>query len=207
MNPVSLTSLFEAIGLPYGITLPLFVLGMFTLLILPVIFRPGARAESVAYASYCYLCQMLGILLMTSGALPALYAVFAQRPLAEPTYLGLLIVFLVGGALLLWHDSKLRKIDDASKAIPAALFFMTWKFIGMLVILFSGISLALRLLDPMSQDGDWWVIHLIMILYGLVISWFTLRPTMPGFSSTPVIKSPAPAAPKKLIASKSKTKK
>jgi len=155
---------------------------------------------------------MLAILLMTSGALPALYAVCAQRPLAEMTYVGLLIVFLIGGGLLLWHDARLRTIDSASKAIPGALFFVTWKFIGLLVILFSGISFVLRLIDAAEKIGDWWVIHLIMLLYGLIISWFTLHQPaatettiMPAVSPKPV--APAiPSAPKKLIATKPKAK-
>lgn len=200
--PMPLTSIFQSVGLSYGPMLPLAVLTLFTLLALPAVFRPSARAEAIGYAAYCYLAQMLGILLMTAGALPSLYAVFAQQPLAEVTYLGLLLVFGAGGALFLWHDARLRAVDPASKAIPAALFLMTWKFIGLLVTVFTGLSLVLRIMLAAERTPDWWVLHLIMLFYGLVISWFTLdrnpRSYAPAFTSTTTVPPPtkAPAKPK-----------
>lgn len=197
--PMSLTSIFQSVGLSYGPLLPLVILALFTLLALPAIFRPSVRAEAIGYAAYCYLAQMLGILLMTAGALPALYAVFAQQPLAEVTYLGLLIVFAAGGGLFLWHDARLRSVDPASRAIPAALFLMTWKFVGLLTTVFAGLSFVLRLMLAAERTPDWWVMHLVMLLYGLVISWFTLdrnpRAYAPAFTSTatrPAVAKPAP---------------
>lgn len=205
INPMSLTALFQSVGLSYGPTLPVIILMLFIFLALPAVFRPSVRADSIAFAAYCYLAQMLGILLMTAGGLPALYAVFAAQPLAEITYLGLLLVFAAGGALFLWHDARLRMIDPASRAIPAALFFITWKFMGLLVIVFAGLSFMLRLMLAAERTEGWWVMHLIMILYGLIISWFTLsRPEeSPAFTSlptrpvAPVIQMPkAPLVPR-----------
>jgi len=198
INPMSLTALFQSVGLSYGPTLPLIILVLFIFLALPAVFRPSVRADSIALAAYCYLAQMLGILLMTAGGLPALYAVFAGQPLAEVTYLGLLLVFAAGGALFLWHDMRLNSIDPASRAIPAALFFITWKFMGLLVTVFAGLSFVLRLMLAAERTEDWWVMHLIMILYGLILAWFTLsRPEdAPVFTSLP---TRTPAAPLPMV--------
>lgn len=212
--PMSLTSMFQSVGLSYGPTIPLVVLAVFVLLALPAIFRPSVRAEAIGYAAYCHLAQMMGILLMTAGALPSLYAVFAQQPLAEITYLGLLIVFAAGGGLFLWHDARLRAVDPASKAIPAALFLMTWKFVGLLVTVFAALSFALRLMFAAERMPDWWVMHLVMLLYGLVLSWFTLNRNpstyAPAFTSTATsTRAPAVSKPiiKKPLAAKKKSKK
>jgi hypothetical protein len=194
--PMSLSMMFESVGLFHGLLLPVVVLGMFILLALPAVFRPSARAEAITLAAYCYLAQMLGVMLMTAGSLPALYAVFAQRPLTETTYIGLLIVFGIGGLIFLWHDSHLHKIDLASRAIPGALFAMTWKFIGLLVTVFAGLSLILRLMLVNEQTGDWWVTNLIMLVYGMVLCWFTLHRHHPdAVLGTPVRPRPAPARP------------
>lgn len=196
LNPMSLTSLFQSVGLSYGPTLPVLILVMFIFLGLPAVFRPSVRAESITFAAYCYLAQMLGILLMTAGGLPALHAVFAAEPLAEVTYLGLLLVFATGGALFLWHDARLRAVDPASRAIPAALFFITWKFMGLIVTVFAGLSLLLRLMLAAERAEGWWVMHLIMLLYGLVLCWFTLnRPEhTPAFTSLPTRPVSSPPA-------------
>lgn|GEM_PF-1087003 len=205
MYPVSLTTMFQSVGLFYGFSLPVIVLVLFLLITLPVVFRPSMRAEAICYAAFCCMAEMLGILLMTAGGLPALYAVFSGQPLSEVTYLGLLIVFGIGGLLYLWHDSKLRAVDPASKAIPVAIFFITWKFIGLLVTVFAGLSFVLRLMLVEEQGVDWWVTHLIMLLYGLIISWFTLHRTpmfpVPAFTSTQTRMTPA-AAVKKPVANK-----
>lgn len=199
-TPISLTSMFEAIGLSYGLSLPLIVLILFSFLALPAVFRPSARAESIGFAAYCYLAQMFGVLLMTAGALPALYAVFANQPLPEATYIALLLVFGMGGLIFLWNDAQLRHVDAVSKAIPGTLFYITWKFIGLLVTVFAILSLGMRVMAaPVEGDVFWWVPHLIMLLYGLVIGWFTLR--------RPADSVPAAApAHKKVVVAKTRSK-
>jgi hypothetical protein len=185
-SPVSLTSLFQSIGLLGGFALPLFILLIFLLLTLPAVFRPSDRAESIYRSAYAVLTQMLGVLLMTAGGLPALYAVFASAPLHATTYAGLLIVFLLGGILFLWGDNQLRLIDPASKAIPTALFFTAWKFVGLLIVVATLLSLILRLLSPEPRAEDFWIVHMIMLLYGLIISWFTLYKPLDDAPAPPV---------------------
>lgn len=206
MPTATLTSMFETVGLFYGFSLPVIILFVFMLFTLPVVVRPSLRAEAVSQAAYCYLAQMLGILLMTAGALPALYAVFSLQTLSEATYIGLLLVFAIGGLLFLWHDGHLRHIDAASKAIPGAIFFVTWKFIGLLICAFAGLSFVLKLLMLEEQPNHWWVPYLLMLLYGLIISWFTLH-RAPAAHTTHVHHHVQPVVAKKPVAAKHKAKK
>ena len=191
MQPMSLTTMFQSVGLFYGFSLPIIVLLLFTILALPMFLRQNTNAEAMCCAIECYLAEMLGILFMTAGGLPALYAVFAGEPLTEITYVGLLLVFAVGGLLFLWHDARLRSIDPAAKAFPAALFHSTWKFLGLIIVTFTSLSLILRLMLIEEQAGPWWITHMIMLLYGLLISWFTLKSPAPR-GSTPQKPAPRP---------------
>jgi hypothetical protein len=198
MYPMSMTALFESVGLFYGVFLPLGVFALFTIFTLPAAFRQTASADAVCFAAYCYLGQMLGVLLMTAGGLPALYAVFAMQPLSEMTYLGLLLVFAIGGLLFLWNDNHLRTIDPAARTVPGSVFFATWKFIGLLVTVFASLSFVLKLMLVVQLDPRWWVPHMIMLLYGLILSWFTLHRAKAG------VRTPSHAPARTLIASKPK---
>lgn len=196
MDAISLESMLSSVGLTYGLTMPVIVLLIFVLLTLPAVFRPSVRAEAICFAAYCCLAQMLGILLMSAGGLPALFAVFSQEPLSEIGYVGLLFLFAIGGAIFLWHDSRLQTVDAASAAIPAFIFFFTWKFIGLLITVFTGLSFMLQIIHASPRADHWWVTHLIMLLYGLVITWFSLRrPSLPLLTGEPL--SPAPTVQKR----------
>ena len=177
VSPMSLTTLFASVGIPYGTSLPLIVLGLFVLITLPAFVHPGTRIPNIASAAYCYLAQMLGIILMSSGALPALYAVFSMQELSQMTYLGLLIIFGIGGFLFLWQDMQLQSMDGMARAVMGSLFVMTWKFIGLLTVVIGGLSFAMRLMLVTERTDHWWVTHLIMLLYGLILTWFTLDRT------------------------------
>lgn len=192
--------MISGLGLTPALLVPVIVLLLFVVLVLPGLARPGAKPESIARAAYGYLAQSIGIILMTTGGLPAVYAVIAQQQLTSNMYLGLLLVFVIGGIAYLWHDNLVRSIDDASKAVPAALFFYCWKFIGLLVLLFAGLT---YLLDALTIGGnaplDWWVTPFVLFLYGLLLSWFTFRRP-----DLPVLKAPVmtPTAQPRLIAKK-----
>lgn len=176
MMPMSPTMMFQSVGLLGGLFLPLIVLLLFAILVLPGVLHGSGKPHAIGKAAYNYLAASLGIVLMSAGGLPAVYAVFARQPLSTGSYTGLLLVFAVGGLTFLWHDARLEKSDSASKALPASLFFFTWKFIGLLVSLFAGLSFVLRIIARTDTGAsDWWVIHLIMLLYGLLLSWFTIN--------------------------------
>jgi hypothetical protein len=127
----------------------------------------------------------IGCLLLPSGGLPAVYAVVSHQLLASNTYLGLLILFIIGGIIYLRHDAKLRTVDADSKAIPAALFFYSWKFIGLVIVLFTCLSFVLDwLVNTAPGHTDTWTVDLVMLLYGLLLCWFTIP--------VPVAEAPSP---------------
>lgn len=188
MNTVALspTAMFQSVGIESGSMLPVAVLILFVILVLPGLARPGTHPEHLSKAAYCYLAQSLGIVLMSAGGLPAVYAVFSREPLSSGTYLGLLFLFAIGGLLLLWHDGMLRSVDEKSKVIPEALFFYSWKFIGLLVTIFATLSYLLQIVvSAGGQAPGWWVVYVVMLTYGLIISWFTIGRTNSASLSHP----------------------
>jgi hypothetical protein len=172
--PVSLSSMFQNVGLSYGWSLPVLLLVGLAVLSLAVARDGGTSAKRIR-ALYCHLMEFVGVLLMTAGALPALYAVFSAQPLSQITYVGLLFVFATGGLLFLWHDARLGEIEPAARETADALFKNAWKLMGVLVVIFTGLSLLLRVLLAADRADGWWVMHLTMFLYGLVLCWFTLH--------------------------------
>ncbi len=201
LSPITVTAMFQSVGIFSGFLMPVAILLLFVILVLPGLARVGTKPETLALAAYGYLAQSLGIILMTAGGLPAVYAVVAHQILPSNTYLGLLILFIIGGVTYLWHDSMLQKVDTVSKAIPAALFFYSWKFIGLLIALFASLSFMLEfLVGAEGQPYGWWNVHLVMLLYGLLLCWFTIKP-----HAAPAVQRPAPIMkPRTVIASKAK---
>lgn len=188
--------MFQSVGIFSGFLLPIAVLLLFVVLVLPGLGREGVKPESLARATYGYLAEALGILLMTAGGLPAMYAVIASQNLPSSTYLGLLILFIIGGITFLWHDAKLSRLDTLAKSIPAALFFYSWKFIGLIIVLFTGLSFVLELLvNSAGQREGWWAVYVAMCLYGLILCFFTMNPAKPA-----VVKPARPVfVPKKTL--------
>jgi len=171
MFPSSLDALFQNVGVPYGMLLPVAVVSLLALVALAGIVRGGNPWE-IAYATYCYFAEAVGIILITTGSLPVLLAVMTGQLLDSETYVGLLFVFAVGGILFLWHDAKLRGVDAASKAVPGALFFFSWKLIGLLLASFALLSLILSVVIETVQLQSA-VMHVTVLIYGVCLSWFT----------------------------------
>lgn len=185
---MTLTEMFQAVGLSYGWSMPVLLLIGLAVLSLATAKDGGTSAERVR-AVYCHLMEFIGVLLMTAGALPALYAVFSMQPLSQMTYIGLLLVFAAGGLLFLWNDARLNEIDAAARATADALFLHVWKLMGILVVIFTALSLLLRMLLEADRAEGWWVLHLTMLLYGFILCWFTLH------RHAPVRKAPPARAP------------
>ncbi len=197
--PVSLSNMFQEVGLSYGWSMPVLLLVGLALLAIALSHDNGKPSDRLR-ALYCHIMEFIGVLLMTAGALPALYAVFSMQPLSQITYVGLLFVFAAGGLLFLWHDARLQEIDAGARETTDALFLNTWKLTGMLVVVFTGLSLLLRVMLAAENTNNWWVMHLTMLLYGLVLCWFTLHrpaPVRPVTRTMFVKKTPAVRARKK----------
>lgn len=187
-------------GLFVSLTLPFLLVLLLALVIIASASVSGAKAPKVGQATFHYLLQGLGILFMTVGALPTLLSVLMGPPLPGRIYMSLLWVFLVGGALFLWHEQAAERLDHASTAVPQAIFLTIIRTIGYLVALFSGLSLLLAVaLNRMP--AHWWVAPVVLFLYGSLLCWSAgSNESGSAFHSAslhPALKAPAKKAAKK----------
>ncbi|MFA7681422.1 MAG: hypothetical protein WCX61_00125 [Candidatus Peribacteraceae bacterium] len=179
--------MFSTVGLIYGIVVPIVLILLFGAFLVISLLRPGTKARTVAQATYCTLMMGMGLLLMTVAALPTVASVFAGVSYAGPTYLALLVIFVGGGVLFLWHDHWLRALEPASALIPSIIYLYTVKSVGMLAAILSGLSVILTLILG-SAEEQWWAMPLTAFLYGLLLMWCTRseRSPTPLFNSKPM---------------------
>lgn len=175
LTTVSVSSLFTFVFLPLG------VLGVFALAAIPCLSAPGAKPSSAIKALYCTLMQCIGVALMTAGALPAVYGVIEKFSLgterfSAEMYLALLILFSCGGITFLWHEQVAERIDDASRKVPALLFWYTFKALGYVLAFGALLSLLFTMLLTRPLTDGWWVTAVTTFLYGLLLSWCTRWP-------------------------------
>jgi len=205
MFPSSLDGVFQNINLPYGALLPVGVVALLSLVALAGIVR-GGNAWDIAYATYCYFAQAVGVILMVTGSVPVLLAVLSGQLLGNDTYIGLLFVFALGGILFLWHDVTLRGIDSASKAVPGALFFFAWKLVGLMVSAYALLTLVMTTVVYLSMPGTTFpvqhgIVHITMLTFGLGLGWFTqvghgFRPSVTTRTLSPMVPAMALKAKK-----------
>lgn len=183
------TSLLGGISLSYVVIVPVVLFQLIALLMLTTLVRGNARADDAARSIFAYLIQTMGIIFMTLGGLPALYAVLARQPLTNSLYMALLFVFAFGGLAFLWADNYVRRIDLASRQVPETIYFYAWKFIGFMTIFLSSLTFLLRLVltQELLTEG-WWVLHAVLFFYGVILSWCTKTPVkLQTFHSAPMI--------------------
>lgn len=169
-NPLS--TIFGFIGSFYGLVLPLLTIFFLTMLFLASLSVPGAKPRHVGDAVYCYLMHGVSVLLMTVGALPTVFSVFAGVAYTGRTYIALLLVFACGGLLFLVQDQAVRGLDSASKSVTEAIYLTTIKIFGNVIALLSGVSIFLSIVLASFQPG-WWVTPFVLLLYGMLLSWCT----------------------------------
>lgn len=200
MNDNPLLTIFGFIGTFYGLVVPLLVILGLTLLYTASLHHAGAKPKGVGEAIYCYLLHGISVLLMTIGALPTVYSVFAGVAYNGRTYVGLLLVFACGGLLFLIQDQAIRTLDHASKAVPEAVYMLTLKIIGNVITLLTALSIILSIVLG-SFDPGWWVTPFVLLLYGMLLSWTTRTDRdLKMFRSAPIAvaaKAPQTAASKK----------
>ena len=169
-NP--LTTIFGFIGSFYGLVVPLCTLFFLAILFLVSMSVPGAKPKGVGQAIYTYIMHGTSVLLMTIGALPTVFSVFAGVAYTGRTYIALLLVFACGGLLFLMQDQETHNLDSASRSVPEALYMTTLKVIGNLLAVLSTLSIFLSIVLASFQPG-WWVTPFVLLLYGLLLSWCT----------------------------------
>lgn len=192
-------TVFGAAGLFYAVLIPLVFVQVMALVFIPSMMSNGAKALHVGKAIFCYAMQGLGVVLMSISGLPAVYSVLIGAPLMGNMYLGLLIIFAIGGFLFLRFEHKAANIDDASRLVPYALFFYTVKFVGAVAVVGSLLSLTFSMLTlgTLMMPG-FWITPTLFLLYGLLLSactkWPRLHPQ--NFQNSAMKKPPmAPVKP------------
>lgn len=169
-NP--LATIFGFIGSFFGLVLPLGLVFLVGFLFLVSSQAAGSKPKAIGDAIYTYAMHGLSVLLMTTGALPTIFSVFAGVAYTGRTYIALLLVFAAGGLLFLMQDQVVRNLDDASKAIPEAIYMTVLKLVGNGLVILSALSIFLSIVLASFTPG-WWVTPFILLLYGLLLSWCT----------------------------------
>ncbi len=172
MTDNALFTIFGFLGTYYGLGLPLFILLSVTLIYIASLNHPGAKPKQVGEAVYCYLLHAISVLLMTIGALPTVYSVFAATQYTGRTYVALLLVFACGGLLFLLQDQAARNLESASKAVVESVYMLTLKIIGNVLTLLSALSILLSVI-MVDFAPSWWVTPFVLLLYGMLLSWTT----------------------------------
>ena len=180
----------SAAGMAYGLIL---LLVLFTLLLIPGLLTAGSRPAEAAKAAYCFLMQMLGVVLLAVGALPALASVLEKLTvgtdrLSTQTYVALLIVFAAGGLTFLWHETLAQRVDQTSRRPYVALFSVFWKAVGYLLLLVSVLSffLTLLLVGTVVSPG-WWIWPSLGFAFGSLLSWLTRDHAGMGVKAAPSV--------------------
>lgn len=191
-----LTFFLSSIGVFYSVMVPSLLLVLLAVILLVSTSTPGAKAGLVMRASFHYIMQAIGIVLMTVGAIPTLTSVLGGPPYPGRVYMSLLWVFLVGGALFLWNEQCTQKIEHASLTMVHALFVTTVKTIGYVVALFSGLVLLIQI--ALGQYTEhWWVSPVILLLYGILLFWSARESEVADHSFQSALLHPVHKAQKK----------
>jgi hypothetical protein len=167
--------MFHFIGVFYGIIIPLAVVHLIVIFFLPSLLKNNTLdMTDLGKAVYCYLTKLVGLILLTLGGFPTIYSVLSGQPLSDFQYIALLVIFGVGGFLFLLHDMFVQSVPKAARDVPHAIFFFSVKFIGMLTVVFSALSLALTsILQQGALGQGWWILHTLTFAYGLILWWCT----------------------------------
>jgi hypothetical protein len=161
-------------GLFYGLVIPLVVVQLLALLLIPALLRSTARVDDVARAVYACLAKTLGGLLMSAAVLPVFVSILTRQGLGGGAYTVLLLMFAVGALVFMVHETMLRGIDPAARAVPSAIFFTMWKVFGLVLALFSLLTFLVRLMVGVTLlEGGAWALPLVLFVYGKFLLWLT----------------------------------
>lgn len=194
MDASPLAFFLSPLGVFYAVTVPFILLSLFALVLIANTQAEGAKTGKVALAAFHYLMQGIGVILMSAGALPTIMSVLGGPPYPGRIYMSLLWVFLIGGALFLWHEQCTQKIERASVVVVHALFVTTVRTMGYVIALLSALSLLLSL--ALNQfAAQWWVSPVVFFLFGSLLYWSAAESDAaePAFMNAPLHSAPPKA--------------
>lgn len=166
-----------AAWLVYGMVIPMLVLQFIAVLLVPSLIADSSDIRASGKAIYCYLAQSIGGILMSIGGILTLHFVLSSIYVAGVASTALLLLFGAGGLIFLLHDSIAQSIDEKTRMVPFVITMYTWKFIGLMSILASALSFVLKILvSTQALENSWWILHLILIGYGILLLVITKDP-------------------------------
>ena len=162
----------------YGVLVPLVLVQLLALLFIPSLLAAPAKARAIGEALHSYCLQAFGVMLMTVGSLPTVYSVLAGVSYTGGTYFGLLLIFAAGGGLFLWQDQHATTLDSAARAVPAAIFLLTFRMLGQVTLVLALLSFLLSITMGSTEAMGWWVMPVLMGCYGGLVAWCTRGPAV-----------------------------
>jgi hypothetical protein len=161
----TLPMLFQSSVLTHAVSAILLTFG---LLMIAGLHVPGAKPEQIAKAIGCYVCKTIGLVLLAISSIQITYALMSASLPAIESFLGLLLLFLVGTGILIYESYAVSVIDEASRSVVKAVFLQSCRVIGSLIALVSGLSILMTFILGRSFTG--WEMSATLLLLGLFLS-------------------------------------
>ncbi len=199
-------SIADVFTLLYELTKPvLLVLGI-TFFFLPKALSSSASPGKVAQAFFGYTMEAVGVVLMSVSAINTLIAVLDSAAYSAESYLSLVLIFATGGILFLWSDQQVRSIEDIHRVIPGLIFSFALKIVGYLAVVFACLSIAWAIALGVILVPGWWISPLVLLGYGLLLTWLTAGPTsQPWSAATREVKKEESVTPIRKTTTKKRT--
>lgn len=147
---------------------PFVVAGLLILLFIPGMMTPRAKPEGVGRAIACVLWKTFGLLLVALSLLQLTSDVVTTEALTpEPMLSVLILIFAVGVGMMVQASRVLANVDAASKAVPKLVFVLTCEIVGGLLIVITGMTIAINFILTQTLAG--WQMQTVTILLGIVL--------------------------------------
>ncbi|MDD3897021.1 MAG: hypothetical protein PHU04_04265 [Candidatus Peribacteraceae bacterium] len=168
-----LFDIFTFMQTVFGLILGVVALQLIAFFLLARLLESSPKPRETGRAIFGYIMLAIGALLMCVSAITALMGVLGQTNFNTEVYLGLVLIFTVGGLLYLWHDYRLREVPQECRRIPEIIYFFAMKAIGQLSLVLSVLYLSLSITLAGNQAERWWSMPLAIFLFGFFLTWLT----------------------------------
>jgi len=183
-----LLEIFTFVQAIFSVILGVIVVQLFAFLLLARSIEHSEKPRELARAIFSYFMLAIGALLMSLSAIPTLIAALGQGGFSTQVYVSLVLVFVAGGILFLWHDYQARLLSEEVRHIPSLIYHYTIKTTGQLSLVLAVMYFTLTISLQSTDTSGWWSMPVAIFLYGLFLCWITgEKPT--GKTSTARVSS------------------
>jgi len=168
-----LLEIFTFVQAIFSVILGVIVVQLFAYLMLARSIERSNSPLGLARAIFSYFMLAIGALLMSLSAIPTLIAALGQGGFSTPVYVSLVLIFITGGILFLWHDYQVRLLKEEVRHIPSIIYHYTIKTVGQLSLVLSVMYFTLTISLQSTDTPGWWSMPSAIFLYGLFLCWIT----------------------------------